>query len=366
MAEDRLKLRDLNRATLARQMLLERAALPVTAAVERLGGLQAQLNSAPFVGLWTRLQDFSRASLAEAIERRAVVKATWLRATLHLVTSDDYARFRTTLAPALAGASGSIAERRGATFDREAVLAAARTFIGQQPRTFAEISAMLSELLPDQDVGAMRYTVRTHLPLVQVPSPGGWSYPSQPAFTLAEPWIGHTIDSEERLRELALRYLAAFGPASAADMQTWSGLPKLKDLIERLRPELRVYRADGRRELFDLPDTPLPGGDAPAPVRFLPEFDNLLLSHSNRTRIVADAHRSRVYLPGLRVAGTILVDGFVQGVWRIERARKAATLVIAPFGALSTQNRDALAAEGERLLRFVEPDATTHAVRFDA
>jgi hypothetical protein len=366
MADDLLTLRDLNRATLARQLLLERTSLPVTDAIERLGGMQAQLNSAPFVGLWTRLQDFSRAQLAEAIERRAVMKATWLRATLHLLTAADYARFRTTLAPALAGASGSIAERRGATFDREAVLAAARAFIGEQPRTFAEISAMLSALLPEEDVGAMRYTVRTHLPLVQVPSPGGWSYPAQPAFALAEPWIGRAADSEARLRELALRYLAGFGPASPADMQTWSGLPKLKDLFEQSRPELRVFKTDGRRELFDLPDAPLPGGDVPAPVRFLPEFDNLLLSHSSRTRIVADEHRSRVYLPGLRVAATILVDGFVQGVWRVERARKAATLVIAPFGALSAQDRDALAAEGERLVRFVEPEAATYDLRFDA
>ncbi|HEV2460389.1 MAG TPA: winged helix DNA-binding domain-containing protein [Ktedonobacterales bacterium] len=365
MADDLLTLRDLNRATLARQMLLERTSLPVTDAIERLGGMQAQLNSAPFVGVWTRLQDFGRAQLAEAIERRAVMKATWLRATLHLLTAADYARFRTTLAPALAGAADSIIERRGVQFDREAVLAAARRFIAEQPRTFAEISAMLSALLPEEDVGAMRYTVRTHLPLVQVPSPGGWSYPSQPAFALAEPWIGRTVDSEARLRELALRYLAGFGPASPADMQTWSGLPKLKDLFEQSRPELRVFKTDGRRELFDLPNAPLPGGDAPAPVRFLPEFDNLLLSHSNRTRILADEHRSRVYLPGLRVAATILVDGFVQGVWSVERARKAATLVIAPFGALSARDRDALAAESERLVRFVEPEAATYDVRFD-
>jgi hypothetical protein len=364
MADDQLTLRDLNRATLARQMLLERAALPATDAMEQLGGMQAQLNSAPSVGLWTRLRDFDRAQLAEAIESHDVVKATWLRATLHLVTAADYACFRATLAPALGGASDAILERRGAQFNREVVLAAARTFIGEQPRTFAEISAMVSELLPDEDVGAMRYTVRTHLPLVQVPSPGGWSYPAQPSFTLAEPWIGRAVDSEERLRELALRYLAVFGPASSADMQTWSGLAKLKDLFEQLRPELRVYRTDGRRELFDLPNAPLPGGDVPAPVRFLPQFDNLVLSHSNRTRILADEHRSRVYLPGLRVAATILVDGFVQGVWKIEPERKAATLVIEPFGTLGAQDRDALADEGGRLVRFVEPEAATYDVRF--
>jgi hypothetical protein len=147
-------------------------------------------------------------------------------------------------------------------------------------------------------------------------------------------------------------------------MQTWSGLPKLKDVFEELRPELRAYRDERRRELFDLPDRPLPGADAPAPARFLPEFDNLLLSHTNRTRVIADEHRSKVYLPGLRVAATILVDGFVAGVWKIEKTKTSATLVIEPFARLSKRDRTALAEEGERLVRFVDEDAKTFDVRF--
>ncbi|MFO7170609.1 MAG: winged helix DNA-binding domain-containing protein [Chloroflexota bacterium] len=366
MAERTLGLRELNRATLARQMLLSREAPPAAEAIERLVGLQAQQAQPPFVGLWTRLQGFERDELADLIASRRVVKATFLRATLHLCTADDYLRFRTALQPMLADAWAAIAKQRGGEFDLEAVLAAAREFIAAQPRTFAEISAMLVELMPDQDVGAMRYAVRTHLPLVQVPTETRWCYPGNPAFTLAEPWIGRPVAPEDNLRELVLRYLAAFGPASPADMQTWSYLPNLKEIFEELRPELVCYRDERRRELFDLPGMPLPAGDEPAPVRFLPEFDNLLLSHSSRARVVADEHRKRVYLPGLRVAATFLVDGFVRGVWLVEKSKGVAALVIEPFGALEPQDRSALAEEGERLVRFIEPGAKAHEVRFAA
>jgi hypothetical protein len=360
-----LNLRELNRATLARQMLLERESLSVTAAIERLVGLQAQLASAPYVGLWTRLRDFRREDLAREIDNRKVVKATSMRATLHLCTADDYVRFRTALKPLLIGASSEIAKRRGGDFDLDKVLKAARKFIGEKPRTFAEISDMLTELMPDHDVGAMRYSVRTHIPLVQVPINTGWSYSNKPEFTLAESWIGRAISPEDNLRELVFRYLAAFGPASVTDAQTWMGM-KLKETFEKLRPELQIYRGEGRTELFDLPGLQLPAEDVPAPVRFLPEYDNLLLSHSNRSRVIADEYRSKVYLPGLRVAATILVDGFVRGAWKIEKAKTAATLVIEPFDKLTKKDRAALTEDGERLVRFVEPKAKSFEARFTA
>jgi hypothetical protein len=363
MADRILKLRDLNRATLARQMLLQREPLPVPAAIERLAGLQAQLPLPPYVGLWTRLRDFSRESLSRLIENRQVIKATLMRATLHLFTAEDYIKFRTTLQPVLNQAGAAIAKRRGGDFDRDRLLSAARRFIGEKPRTFAEISDMVTELMPGQDVGAMRYTVRTNIPLIQVPIDGGWSYSNRPEFTLAESWLGRPISPKDDLRELILRYLAAFGPASVTDAQTWLGL-KLKDAFEELRPELRTYRDEGRRELFDLPELPLTEGDRPAPVRFLPEFDNLLLSHSNRTRVIADEYRSRIYLPGLRVAATILVDGFVRGAWKTEKTKTTATLVIEPFDALTKKDRDALIVEGEQLIRFIEAKAKSFEVRF--
>jgi len=363
MADRTLTLRELNRATLARQMLLAREALPAPAAIERLVGMQAQLASAPFVGLWTRLRDFGREDLARSIEDRTVVKATLMRVTLHLCTAEDYLHFRTTLQPVLSGAGEAIAKQRGSDFDRDKLLVAARKFINEKPRSFAEISEMVAALMPDQDVGALRYTVRTQIPLVQVPISGGWSYSNKPEFTLAESWIGRKLSPKDNLRELVLRYLAAFGPASVTDAQTWSGL-KLKDTFETLRPELQTYRDETRRELFDLPDQSLPDEDVPAPVRFLPEFDNLLLSHSNRKRVVADEHRSRVYLPALRVAATILVDGFVRGAWKIEKTRTAATLAIEPFEKLTKKDRAALAEEGEHLVRFVEANAKSYEVRF--
>jgi hypothetical protein len=359
-----LSLRRLNRATLARQLLLERRAAPAAAAVERLAGLQAQQARPPYVGLWTRLADFDRDELAGRIDERTVIKATWVRATLHLVTAADFLRLRSTLQPMLTAAWSSIAKRRGADFDLDEILAAGRSFLDEAPRTFAEVSAMLSERWPDFDVGAMRYAVRTHLPLVQVPADVAWSYPGKPAFTLAESWLGRPPGPADGLKELVKRYLAAFGPASVTDAQKWSGLAKLGGVFEELRPQLVTYR-DGRRELFDLPGLEPPDEDVPAPVRFLPEYDNLLLAHAKRERVVADEHRSKVYLPGLRVAATFQVDGFVAGVWKTETSGKTATLVLEPFASLARRDRDALVEEGERLVRFAEPKARSFAVRVE-
>lgn len=364
VAERVLTLRELNRATLARQLLLERADMPVPAAIERLVGLQAQQAIAPFIGLWTRLRNFQRDDLADLIEARKVVKATMMRATLHLVTADDYLLLRGTLARVLQEASADIAKRRDQQLDIDQIISVAKSFIGEAPRSFAEISAMLSERWPDTDVGSMRYTVRTHIPLVQVPVKGGWSYPGNPKFALAESWLDKPIPETDDIRTLVFRYLAAFGPASVTDIQTWSGLDKLKDEIEKLRPELVTYRDERKRELFDLPDMPIPDADTPAPERFLPEYDNLLLSHDKRTRVVADEYRKRVYLPGLRVASTILVDGFVAGAWKAEKTKGVAALMITPFAPLKKSSRDALTEEGEKLIRFIEPDAKNHEVRF--
>ncbi|MCC7448296.1 MAG: AlkZ family DNA glycosylase [Anaerolineae bacterium] len=345
-------------------MLLERSALPVPAAIERLVGLQAQLALPPYVGLWTRLNDFKRDDLAALIENHTVVKATLMRGTLHLFTADDYLRFRMTIQPALDKGFEAISKRRDSSLDFDHILQLGRDYLAEAPHTFAEITAMFIERLPNADPGAMRYAVRMLLPLVQVPISSGWSYPGNPQFTLAESWLGKPIPTEDNLRDLALRYLAAFGPATAVDMQTWSSLPGLKTVFDKLKPDLRVYHDEKMRDLYDLPDIPLPDMDAPAPVRFLPEFDNLLLSHKDRTRIVADKYRKQVYLPALRVAATILVDGFVRGGWKIEKTKQQATLVIEPWDTLSKTDRAALTEAAERLVRFIESGAKTYAVRF--
>lgn len=359
-----LTLRQLNRATLARQMLLERQALDVPAAVERLVGMQAQLAQAPFIGLWTRLSGFEREDLARLLHDHRIVKATMMRATLHLVSAEDFVRLRPTLQPMLDAAAQSIVKGRGEVPLVNTLLALAREFLHDTPRSFAEITDLFSERFPDVDPGAMRYSVRMQLPLVQVPTEGGWSYPGNPKFALAERWLARPLDGAEDFRGLVLGYLAAFGPARVTDLQTWSGLGKLKSAVEALKPDLHNYRDEQGVELLDLPDMPLPDAETPAPVRFLPEYDNLLLSHSNRTRIVADEYRKGVYLPGLRVAATFLVDGFVQGAWKVDKAKSAATLTMTPFAPLDAASRAALTEEAERLVRFMEPAAKSHAVRF--
>lgn len=347
-------------------MLVERQAISVPAVLNGLVGLQSQAALAPYVGLWAQVRDFERADLADLIEARSVVKAAWIRGTLHLVTADDYAAHRSTLQPMLTQGFDDIVKRRGPGIDVGKVVAAARGYFGAEPHTFAELSAWLTERYPDDDVGSLRHAVRMHLPIVQVPIETGWSYPGKARFTLADDWLGTKVSTKPSaggVVEMVQRYLGAFGPASVTDMVTWSGLPGTKEAVEQLRPKLTVYRDEKRTELFDLPDLSLPDPDMPVPPRFLPEYDNVLRSHRKRTRIVADEHRKRVYLPGLRVAATILVDGFVAGTWKVEKAKGRATLVVEPFGKLAKADRTTLADEAERLVRFVEPEVKGHAVQ---
>ncbi|MBA2715306.1 MAG: winged helix DNA-binding domain-containing protein [Rubrobacteraceae bacterium] len=365
MADRVLTLRELNRMTLARQLLLDREKLLVPAAVERLAGLQAQVPNPPYIGLWTRLRDFRRDDLTRLLERRQIVRATLMRSTLHLMTAEDYLLLRPALQPALTRSFQSIAGRRRLEgLDVARLVAVARTYFEEEPRTFAELRPVLSALEPDRDPGILAYAVRTHLPLVQVPSGGAWGYSGNAPFTTAESWLGRRLSGSENPRDLVLRYLAAFGPAMVKDVQAWSGLVRLKDRIQEFKPELRAFRDERGNELLDLPDAPLPPADTPAPVRFVPDYDNLILSHADRRRVIADEYRSKVFLSAARVRATFLVDGFVRGAWKIERARGTAALVIEPFETLSREARLALLEEGERLVRFAGEDAEAFEVRF--
>jgi hypothetical protein len=358
-----LRARELNRTTLARQLLLERTKLTAREGVERLVGLQAQVARPPFVGLWTRLTDFKPEDLANEIDRRRIVKATFIRGTLHLLTADDYLKFRATLQPVLTDALESVLKVRGATVDVNLLVDTARDFIRAEPRSFAEITTLLTGLMPEGDPGGMRYAVRTHLPMIQVPIQKAWSYPGNPRFALADDWLGKPVPEHEHLPDLVKRYLTAFGPAAVNDMQTWSYLTNLQPVFEKLKADLEHYTDERGRELFDVPNLSIESEDAPTNVRFLPEFDNLLLGHQDRSRIMPKAYRSKVYLPGLRVAATVLIDGFVAGVWTTERVKREATLLIEPFDALTPRAREELIEEGERLVRFVEPEAQSFSVR---
>jgi hypothetical protein len=242
--------------------------------------------------------------------------------------------------------------------DPEPVVAAARAALASTPMRPVDLGRHLAARFPDRDPSALAALARYHLPLVQVPPRGLWRRSAQVTLTTAEAWVGSDLAASPSLDDVVLRYLAAFGPATVADVQTWSGLPGMKPVLERMRPRLCVFRDERRRDLFDLPEAPRPDESVPAPPRFLPEFDNLVLAHADRSRVLADEHRSLVVTRNLRVRATFLWDGFVRGTWEVERKQGSATLRLAPFEPLPERAATELAAEGEALLRFFEEDAT--------
>jgi Winged helix DNA-binding domain len=357
--------RALNRATLARQMLLRREKVKPSKAIARLAGMQAQLARPPFIGLWSRLEGFERQSLTRAIERREVVRGTMMRATLHLMAREDYLEFRPVLQPMLSQAMRGVFRDTTDSLNVVALVAAARDYFDDKPATFDGLRAHLRGRFPKLDERAMGYFVRLHLPLVQIPADGAvWAYPASADFAVAESWLGEKIDGPDRPHALALRYLAAYGPATLRDFQTWSGVAVAPGLLEDMRSKLVAIRDDRGRELLDLPKAPRPDDDEDAPVRFLPEFDSLLLAFNDRTRIIADEHRPLIYTKNLLVPATFLVDGFASGTWKIERKTKLARLIVKPFGALTKRARADLAREGESLVRFVEEDAPAVTIEF--
>ncbi|WP_199487849.1 winged helix DNA-binding domain-containing protein [Actinomadura spongiicola] len=358
-----LSVRALNRATLARQLLLAREPITVTEAVGRLCGMQAQEPKPPYLGLWTRLDGFQASDLHSALHDRSLVRATMMRATLHLVTGDDYTAFRTTMQPMLDTALRVLGDR-AENLDVPKVVQVARALFERGPRTFNEARALLQEEFPDVNDRALGYAVRLCVPLVMVPTEDRWGFPRNSQFTLADAWLGADPSPGPAIDELLLRYLAAYGPASAADAQTWSGLSATAEAWERLRPRLRVFTDDKGRELFDLPDAPRPDEDVPAPARFLPEFDSLVLAHADRRRVIADAHRPSLTTKNLRVRAVFLWDGFAHGVWETEYKRRVATLRLRPFEPLPRAAIDELTTEGESLLRFLEPEAREAVVSF--
>jgi hypothetical protein len=337
----------LSRAMLARQLLLKREKLSVEDAVERIGGMQAQLARAPFVGLWTRLPKMQRDDLQRALDDKRVVRATLMRGTLHLVSAADYVALRGTIQLALDHGMRGILKERLKDGDVKKVIAVATKFF-ETPQT---MDALRDSGLFDGDIRAKAYAARCLVPLVQL-------HDGSSRFVLAEKYLKKKIPTKIDKVELARRYLAAYGPATIADAQTWSGIPDLKDAFAKLD----VVVTFGK--YFDLPKAPRPDEDTPAPPRFLPEFDSVLLAHKDRRRIIADAHRKAVYLPALRVAATILVDGVVAGTWIVKRDKKSATLAVTPFAKLGKADKDALAEEGAALVRFMEPDAATFEVTF--
>lgn len=347
----------LNRATLARQMMLAREEVSPLAALERLVGLQAQEAQPPFIGFWSRIVDFQRDDFLKLVHRKKVVRATAMRCTLHLMSAKDFLKLRGALQPALTSAMQSALQSRAKGLDLDELIETAEAFFGADAATFDSFRDHLARLDSKVDARAAAYAVRTQVPLVQVPNDDTWGFPSAAKFTLAKAWLGETCSPRENTEELVRRYLAAFGPATAADVQTWSGLKGIAEVLEKLRSKLVVSEGPKKQELFDLPDAPRPGEDVEVPVRFLPAFDNLVLAHADRTRLISDEHRRRIVTANLRVLATFLVDGRVAGTWKIERKGNRAALLMDPFVKLSARAAAELSDEGDRLARFVEPDA---------
>jgi hypothetical protein len=364
---DVLSERALNRTLLRRQLLLERSTSPVDAAIDHLVGMQAQAPLAPYVGLWSRLVRFDAASLSDRIADRRAVRATaMLRSTIHLFNADDSLALRPVLQGVLERSFRSSPFARNLVgIDLDAVLAAGREILDDQPRTVAELARLLGDRWPDRDGVSLAYAVRYLVPLVQVPPRGTWGATGSAKVATLESWLGRGVSQHTAPDRFVLRYLAAYGPATVADITTWSWLTGLREVVERLRPQLRTYRDAAGREMFDVPDGQLASPDEPAPVRFLPEYDNVLLSHDDRGRIVPAGRKVPLPSGNGGVIGTVLVDGYLRATWRIVRTPGGATLTIEPDTPLAPTDRTALEEEGDALLRFAADDPPDRRIRFE-
>jgi hypothetical protein len=363
---DLLSLRALNRATLARQMLLERRKLPVAQAIERLAGLQAQAPNPPYVGLWSRLEGFRREQLTASMQKRRVVRMSTMRSTLHLMTARDALAWRPLLEPVHQRGLLGNHTRALDGIDRAAVVAAGRALLDERPRTSAELGQALAARWKGREAASLAALIRNNVPLVHLPPAGSWNAHQSALLQPIGHWLGESAAGVAAATQddLLLRYLAAFGPATLADAGAWSGLTGWKAVAERLRPRLRVFVGDEGQALFDLPRAPRPDPDTPAPPRLVAEWDNLLLSHVDRGRVMREAHRARVFTVNGIVRGTVLLDGFVAGVWKIERAKYAATVVLEPFTRWSRADRLGVQEEAMQLLAFAsDGEGERHAVR---
>ena len=338
-----LTARELNRVLLARQGLLARERVPAAAMVERLVGQQAQEPPDPYVGLWSRIEGFDPEELSGLLERREAVRISLMRGTIHLVTAADAVALRPVVQDVHIRTARSQFRRQMDGIDEAELLAAGRALLHQKPWLGADLGRALAPRWPDADPWVLQIVNRYHHALVQIPPRGLWGRSGRALHVLAEDWLGRPLAASTDPAPALRRYLAAFGPASVADMRTWSGLAGLREVVERMRPELRTFTDERGRELFDVADGRWADADTPAPPRFLPQYDNVLLSHDDRSRIGAAG------VPWERRIGDafFLVDGFARGAWRFDR--KAGVLRVGALTPLSGEQREALAAEAQGL-----------------
>jgi hypothetical protein len=355
-----ITVRELNRATLARQLLLRRHTMPALEAMEHLVGLQAQAPFPPYFGLWCRLTGFTPGELARLLQERQAVRLVLMRGTVHLVSAADSLTLRPLTQPLLTRFLHSSHGPRLSSLglDPDAIVEAGRLLLDEGPLTGAGLGARLGERFPGVAQADLTHIMRMLAPLVQVPPRAVWGKSGQTAYATVESWLGRALHPSPSPEDLVLRYLAAFGPATVADAQAWSGLTGLREVVDRLRPRLVAFADERGRELFDLPDAPRPAEDVTAPVRLLAPFDNLVLGHADRTRVISDEYRKRVITVNGQVLGTVLVDGFVRGVWK----RDKAVVTVELFAPVTSAQAEEIRAEAAGLLEFAEP-AGKHDIR---
>ena len=332
--------RELNRALLARQLLLERGRTPLPRALERVGGLQAQYAPSMYVGLWSRLEGFERGALTAALERRSVIQATLMRSTIHLVSKADY--WPLALATRDARRESWLRSGLEPVTPRAMAAAARRLRSGLDgPIGRKELEALVGKPLVNG--------INAWVDLVRVPPSGTWERRRADLYAAAEDWVGAPPEIEDAGEHLVRRYLAGFGPAARKDVASFTGLPpaRLRPVLERLK--LRRFRSEDGEELLDVPRAPLPDPDTPAPPRFLPTWDATLLVHARRTGILPEEHRPRIFSTrNPHSSPTFLIDGRVAGAWRHERG----AIRLDPFGRLDAADRRELKREADRLAEF--------------
>jgi len=338
--------RELNRTLLSRQLLLGSVALKTDHAVERVVALQAQVASPPYFGLWSRVHGFEPSQLMALRDSEHVVRAALLRSTLHWVTAADYRWIRPVIQPALEKAWQGFFGARKSGIEVGPLCEVARGLLSAGPISLSQLSDGLLQEFPAWNKEAMEYGVRTHLPLVQVSPAGSWKGGTAARYQMV------TVDEVVDAARLVKRYLAAFGPATARDVAAWAGFTAIGKTLEAMRGELVEYRDEAGRVLYDLPGLEIIDGDFPAPVRFVAEYDNLVLSHADRSRVLPEVHRKKVLLTAGRVSATVLIDGFVGGVWKLEREKKLVRIRVELFAEPSKRLRKEIDTEGARLLNF--------------
>ena len=320
----------------------------------------------PYYGLWSRLEGFDPHELGRMLTERQVMRLTLMRATMHLVTVRDALALRPLVQVVVErNHSGAFGRRMGGA-DPHELAAAVRRLLVEAPLTARELGTRLVALGIGDDAAAVGNAARAYVPLVQVPPRGVWGSGGQARYATIETWTGRNVEAHSSIDELVLRYLMAFGPASVMDVQSWSGLTKLKEVLERLRPKLVTFRGEDGKELFDLPDAPRPDPAVPAPVRFLGEYDNVLLGHADRSRFIPGDFPWEAMLAHGRFVSNVLVDGMLRATWWIEReGKRRATLAIRPFGRLSRAERDEVEAEAAGMIDFAAGDVETRDVRVE-